>query len=116
MSQRLDALAKANAARLSSARVKGEIAALESTDGARRVAGFLRDPGEAGAVALDELLRSIRRFGTGKVARLLDGRGIRGFAQTRRVREFTARQREVVASDLEWWAEHSYAAAARRTA
>ena len=106
MSQRLEALRLANVVRLEAARVKGEIAALGRIAGARRVAEMLRDPTNAiGALRMEALLLVIHKAGPWVVGAILTDARIPHGARLRRVREFTPRQRDVIAGLLERWAD-----------
>lgn len=96
--QRMTALETANARRYAGATVRREIAAQSMQDGMERVAVLLHSPSDAiGALRLDDLLKSIRRLGEGKVARLLlMADGFNPARRHVRIRDLTARERAAV--------------------
>ena len=115
MSQHMEALQLANAARLETARVRRAIAVLDRAAGARCAAEMLRgEDGAVGRVRMEELLLAIHRAGPRLAGAILTQARIPHGARTRRVREFTPRQRELIAGLLERWAAGQFVA--RRTA
>jgi hypothetical protein len=105
MSQRLEALQIANTARLEIARVKHEVAALDRRASALHAATLLRDgDSPAGVVGMEALLLAVRRSGPRVVGAILSDARIPHGARARRVREFTQRQRNLIADLLERWA------------
>ncbi len=99
--QSLEALARANAARLDAVAVKHEI-----RDGGLTAADALYDP-RAGAMTVAQLLRAQWRWGDQRVRRLLADVSCWGprpraidVAETRRVRDLTDRERDELARAL----------------
>jgi hypothetical protein len=107
--QRLHALAMANVMRSSRSRLKREIRA-----GAVTVTALLRDPPpEAEGCQLQELLISQRGWGWRRCMRFLTAHEI---SEHKLIRELTARQRELLARELETPAHHwSYDSVAAAT-
>ena len=98
--QRLHALAMANMMRSSRSRLKREIRA-----GAVTVTALLRDPPpEADGCPLQELLVSQRGWGWRRCIRFLTAHEI---SEHKLIRELTARQRELLARELQSPAPHS---------
>ena len=97
--QCMEALAVANAIRMSNARLRREIAALDYEAGAAKVIAVLDEPsGPVGSIKVGMLLRCIHGVGELKMAQLLRHAGI--FSVTRRVGTLTPRQRRALAQVL----------------
>ena len=115
MSRHMDALQRANVVRFALARVKAELAALDRSAGAERAAGMLRDPDElVGAMRMEDLLLAVHRCGPLAAGSILAQARIPHGARLRRIREFTPRQRNLIAALLEPWGRRPVAP--RRTA
>lgn len=92
--QRMDALARANAVRTERARVKRAIAV-----GERDITELLADPPEAClGMAIGELLRARRGLGPAKIRMLLRAEEVRIDSPTRPIGRLTGRQRIALAS------------------
>lgn len=98
--QHLDALRYGDMIRLTNAHTVRTIKAGGRRAGASHAAAILRDPqGAELAMRVDALLLAVRSIGATKALRLLEDVGIRD--ERRRLRELTARQRSVLADELE---------------
>ena len=95
--QRLAALQRANAVRTEQAKFTAGISALNSVDGAHRVAAAIIS-GEADSIPIGRLLRAIRFVGHSKTHRVLVAAGIR--SDVRPVGDLSERQRAQLAALL----------------
>jgi hypothetical protein len=97
MSQRMDALAKAQARRMALAKLRRELRCLDRRRGMLRAAALIVQPGgDAGAMPVVSLLSCVRWIGPVRAGEIV--RSTR--AGRRRVRDLTPVQRERIASRL----------------
>lgn len=100
MSQRMQALQRANEIRIAKAQLRRDLTELSSAEARQRVALLLRSPDDVvGALQINALVCAVPRVGAGSCRELLRHAGI-GDPQ-RRVRTLTVRQREALAMALE---------------
>jgi hypothetical protein len=96
--QHLRALGRANVVRLSRARRKGDLAALEPGADARLLADWIQDPPpELESAELLEALMWLKRWGRARARRLLVGLGIR---ENKQLGTLTVRQAASIAAVL----------------
>ena len=100
--QRDAALESANTVRSAMRLWKEEMAALTATAGRREAARVLmEEPGRVGSLTVHAFLVAVPKIGEEKARRILCGRGEGWYIWPfRRVRELTARQRELIAERL----------------
>lgn len=100
--QHLEALRLANEVKRAQEAVLCELRHLSKREASERAAAHLRNPSEpVGRLSLDRFLRSLPRYGSFRVGRLLAEVGMPPGRLSRRVRELSERERGVLAGALE---------------
>lgn len=102
--QRDIALAKGNRLRLAAAAFKRDLSQLTAPEGARVLADHIDDmPGDLQSLRVTDAVKAVRAIGEHKTRALRKACGIT--SSDRYIRDLTARQRQILAEELRYFAD-----------